>query len=562
MLLNTSPKGRSLNRGSTLATTLLAIALALTLGLVLSSASLTHLHFSRHSIRQVLAENAAEAVLAEAYERLLNDPEYGIEQSVSETLNRELNGARGYLSFNPANAASQEVPVSTSNRFGVDPEAGWQDSIVPPHSVQLYARGECQGTEVVIESVISAPEFPYVVASTGPIESRGALSIGMAESLEALQDSVDLRSTALCSNGPIRISGQANIWGSVASAAQIDLASSVNVQGELHPNSELQEFDDIDISLLRPTSSVPLSSTSSLTLADRYHHNGPNLEILDGLTLDDGVLFVNGHAHIRGGIQGKGAIIVNGDLTIEGSSSLIAENQVAVVVQGDLRVLGRGPSGSFFQGLVYTEGDFYAEDVTLVGAFLANKPAAATEPGSQFQLQNANVVQLSEYGQFDLDAIPYLVWNDGQRESRGGREVLNLLQVDEKDLPILRSAVTVVREGPGMDDPQGSPTWTVTVDFPLVASVTRGRRATLQDGKLMSDWVELTPEQIIEILVSTQPPHQSTSDMSPSASLALLSFEADPNSAYWDIAHSSFHFDLNEFLGTSARMKQVSWRKL
>jgi cytoskeletal protein CcmA (bactofilin family) len=546
----------------TLAITLLTIALALTLGLVLSSASLAHLHFSRHSIRQVVAKNAAEAVLAEACERIVSDPEYGIERSASETLSLTLNSGRAFLSFNPSSAEDQDVPVSTSNRFGIDPEAGWQGSIIPPHSVQLYAQGECEGTVVVLEAVIAAPEFPYVVASSGPIESQGALTIGMANSLEDILSAEELRSSALSSNGPIALQGQASIWGNVASAAQIDIGSSVTVNGELRPNSELQQFEDIDILSLRPTSSIPLSNTFSPTVVDRFHHNGPTLEILGGLTLDDGVLFVNGDTSIRGGITGKGAIVVNGDLTIEGSSSLVAENQIALVTQGDLRVLGRGPNSSFFQGLVYTEGDFFAEDVTLVGAFLANKPQAATEPGSQFQLRNASVIQLSEYGKFDLDAVPYLIWNDGQKESQGGREVLNLLQVDEKDIPVLESAVTVEREGEGIDGNGGSPTWSVTVDFALVASVARGRRASLQDGKLISDWEELTPEQIVEVLGLTQPPFEQGTETAPTASLALLGFEADPDSAYWGIAHSSFHFDLNEFLGTNERLRFTSWRSL
>lgn len=276
--------------------------------------------------------------------------------------------------------------------------------------------------------------------------------------------------------------------------------------------------------------------------------------------LDDAVLYVNGDALIRGGIQGKGAIIVNGDLTLDGASSLQASTQLALVSQGDLRVSGNGRNSSFFQGLIYTEGDFYAEDVTLVGAFAANRQnVSPTEPGSRVRLKDSRLVQYPEYATFDLDSVPFLLWGSTGKESQGGRETLHLLQVDRQDMQVLYDAVKLTEisggggEGNGGTMPGGGGVQTVlTVNIPPVVAVTRGRAVEVENGKLVSDWRELEPGEVSDLIHGVQVPN--------TGSLSLLGFEADPSSLFWEIVEASLHLDLNEFLGTAARLRLSSWR--
>ena len=51
---------------------------------------------------------------------------------------------------------------------------------------------------------------------------------------------------------------------------------------------------------------------------------------------------------------------------------------MALLVGGDLQIGGSGPQGSYFQGLVYTEGSFLADRITVVGTVIA---AGGVVPG-------------------------------------------------------------------------------------------------------------------------------------------------------------------------------------
>ena len=563
-------------RGATLALTLAVISLALILGLTLSGSSLVHLHQSTQSINRLRAANAAEAALADVSERLLREPEFGIGRMPDHSVEVEFEQSVARVTFHEQTASAQGIPLSTSNRFGIEPIEGWDSSVVPHHSVQVYAVGESGGVQVFLESVISVPEFPYVVASSGPVQSSGALTVGVVEAFEDILIPEALRPAALAANGKVNITGQANIIGSLESTSSIVLGDSVNVRGEVRPLSEAVTLDDLDVASLRPTASVPLPGPDSPRIAGRYHHNGPELNITGGLELDDGVLYVNGDTHVSGGIQGKGAIVVNGDLTIEGSSSLAAETQIALVSQGDLTISGRGPESSFFQGLIYTEGDFLAQDVTLVGAFVANrKPVSSTNPGSRMELHNTRVVSFPEYGTFDLEGVPFTVWGESSKESQGGRETLTLFEVDEQDLPALENAVTLTHTG-GVDGgaSQNDGTshedtryvYTPSHDLGAAMAVTRARRVIVQDGKLVSEWTELSPGEVGQFLARLQGPEEPfesrelLTDLTMPA--ALVGFRADPSSLFWEEIRGSLHLDFNEFLGRDSRVRVTSWREL
>ncbi|MBI3923933.1 MAG: hypothetical protein HY319_00150, partial [Armatimonadetes bacterium] len=95
-------------------------------------------------------------------------------------------------------------------------------------------------------------------------------------------------------------------------------------------------------------------------IAGRYRWqstSGEPLVFADGLSLEGASLYVEGDLVIKGGVHGRGAVFVTGKTVIEGGSELASRNLAAVLSRGDVRVLGNGQDGSFFNGLVYSKGE-------------------------------------------------------------------------------------------------------------------------------------------------------------------------------------------------------------
>lgn len=571
--------------GMTLALTVVVIGLALILALTLSSASLSFLHQSSRGRTQVQAQAAAEACMAELAERIVTDGEFGIAGEPEETISISFPHAEAYLTFNTEEASRLGVPCSSSNRYGLEAETGPNGETLPPFSVQAYCVGRSGDAEVLFEMVLRAPEFPYVIASSGPIQSEGALTVGSAESAEDAETE-NLLATAIASNGDVDIRGQAQILGDLTAAGEISLAESVVLRGEARSNSASLGMEDLAISELRPEETVPLDGSFAPRLSGSVHHNGPNLTISGGLTLDDAVLYVNGDARILGGVKGKGGIVVNGSLTLEGSSSLVAEDQLALVVQDDLTIVGDDQDSSFFQGLVYTEGDFYTEDVTLLGAFVANRRASSTEPGSRIQLRNTTLVHIEKYARFDLETNGYLVWGDGNKEHSGGRETLYLIEIDTQKADILDEATTRSitnfsgAEGEASDNNGGSGSQgfmegSVSTDNAAILAVARARKAIVENGKLVSEWEEVSrddsegPSELLELLNLVNPAttfsERTNLRQRPASGpgpAPLKGYKAEPDSIFLTAARASFHQDLNEFLGAASRLRVASVRQL
>ena len=568
----------------TLALTIVSLGLALILSLTLSGASISFLHTSGRSVNDVKARAAAEAALAELACRVVEDGEFGIRGGAEETIDLEFSSSVAHLSFNDAQAGQWGIPTSFSNRYNIEPLTTEQGGIVPPFSVQAFALGRSGDTEVLLECYLRAPQFPYVIASSGPIQSDGALIVGSVDNRTDLEpDSLD--ATAIASGGDIDIQGEAKLYGDVSAAGEIRLADSVTLRGEARTHSAPLFMEDLNIAELRPEDTVPLDTTFAPRITGSVHHNGPFLTISGGLTLDDAVLYVNGDTRILGGVKGKGAIVVNGSLTLEGSSSLVAEDQLALVVQDDLTITGTDRDSSYFQGLVYTEGDFYTEDVTLLGAFVANRESDSTEPGSRIQMRNTTLIYLEEYSRFDLETNGYLVWGNGNKEPSGGRETLYLIEIDAADAGVLDQATTRTitnfspREGeasdPGGSGREGSMDSSTTTDNNAILQVARARKATVEDGVLVSEWEELSrdsadgPNELLALLEIVNPASTfsgPTDLRSPPPSgpvpAPLTGYKAEPDSVFLTAARASFHQDLNEFLGPSSRLRIASVREI
>lgn len=398
-------------RGASLATTLVFVTLALIVGLALASSSVSHLHFASSQTQRNKARAAADSVLQMAIGHVLEHPEFGQSRNQDASFEVTFEDSVGRISFNQDRAADWNVPYSTNNRQTEEWSQGDLGREVPPEGVHLVAIGHAGGTTKRLETVLHIPDFPYALASAGPIASDGSLFIGGLEDLSNAFPEIDeneLEPADLASNasGPaINLDGEARIHGNVQAVGSISLGEEVNIEGEIRPSSDPITVAELNLAEIRPERSLPLAGREGLNLDGSHHVNGGGPTTLTGgLTLNDGILYVDGDLEIRGGLEGRGAILVDGSLHIRGGAALSTDNQVAVVAKGDVTIEQTSSRSSYFQGMVYTEGDFTASDTTLLGSFVANRPGDALNPGSQLSLHNASVVHIPEFSSFETQA--------------------------------------------------------------------------------------------------------------------------------------------------------------
>lgn len=572
--------------------TLWTASLVLVMGLVLSSLATSHLQFGARMETQLRAEAACEAVVAVALEKVMSDPQFGVDQEPEAAIELQLNEATAAVSFNPAKASSWKIPLSETNRFNIEPVTSVDGTIIPPRSVRLLAVGRCGSAEKHIEVVLHTPEFPYAMAASGPLTSDGNLVIGSVKSLDEFEAGVTPSSLSpgdLVSNHSVSISGDALITGTVRSRGKIELASGVTVKGKVQEFTDETEITEIDVPSLRPTDSFPFTPSPGAVIDDARHFNDPDLFLTGGLTLNQGVLYVNGNLHISGGLKGMGAIVCNGDLTVDGGAAFAAEDQMALVAKGDVTIKGAGKESSVFQGLIYTEGDLIAESTTLLGVFVANGHSTSVNPGSQISLKDTNLIYYPEYGEFHLDGTGYLFFKDptaadqatqlytieddkmiplppeqiqvrGYTADPSGTKELFLLSVDERHT----EAVTQARgqEITGGPTPEQEERKGWDFDLERFVKMTKGRKATSRDGVIISELVDLTDDEIRQIIIEMQggPPGRSPAAAAADYSqLFFKNFQSDPDLKIIKEIRTSFFLDLNQFLATESRARIIYW---
>jgi len=95
--------------------------------------------------------------------------------------------------------------------------------------------------------------------------------------------------------------------------------------------------------------------------------------VLDkGLTLDGGVLYVDGDLTVQKGVNGYGAVFCTGSLKVQGGSNLGSDSLCALVAGGNLSLEGTGADKTQFRDLVYSYGEIKVSNITLVGSLRAN----------------------------------------------------------------------------------------------------------------------------------------------------------------------------------------------
>ena len=411
-------KDSARQRGSSLPTVIMVVALMMMLAFTVVAIAFNHLNLTFRSSNNAKAELLAEAVLALAIEKAAKDVEhYGL--LTDQTIELELeaySGGKGVLSFDKSKAASLGVPYSTNNRSESSIEGSNTRLPVPGQSLHLVARAEVNGAYSTMETILHIPKFPYSIASNGAIRSNGGLLVaslkpGVPYDLSLPVHEEDLEAGHLVSNSrlgedAIVMSGQNTITGDIRSASLATIDADTKVLGERR-----LEADPVPLDKLVPEDYNPWGAsqgqharmgnrsgadtpvdpnevqtinsgagTLNIKGYNVFGQAGPtapvipgNLVVDNGIELNGGVLFVHGDLTVTaGGVRGKGAIISTGKITIRGASEASTDNQAALIAQGDIALEGASSiDKAKFAGLIYTNGKISSKNVRLAGVVVA-----------------------------------------------------------------------------------------------------------------------------------------------------------------------------------------------
>lgn len=401
-------------RGTSLVTTLSIVAVISTLGFVLSAVCVQHLTTTSVTSSRQVSLDLARSAVSLAIAKMSEDPTYGTAPGVA-VLNVPGQQApdHGLLVFDKTQAAQLGEPFSLNNINGTAPATGSLGQPVAKATAQLVGIGYAGGQKHRIDVTLALPPFPYAVATSGALSATNGVEIAGIRALPSNGDftgiprlEADLVSNDGASNA-VFLGANTNIKGNVqavgtvridpsapAGSVQISGAVKSNANREVLPNQQLNRYDPIVTGdPYTPIGTAALSNGTN-RLTGRVRRTG-NLDVNGGLVLDGSLLYVDGDLNISGGLKGKGVLVASGKVTIDGQSQFESGNGVAILSGRDTSITGSGSQGSFFQGLVYTQGKFSADRVTVVGNLIsddeANRPPVSLTDARVFTSGNPSI---------------------------------------------------------------------------------------------------------------------------------------------------------------------------
>ncbi|MEW6283528.1 MAG: hypothetical protein AB1758_33265, partial [Candidatus Eremiobacterota bacterium] len=391
-------------RGTLLGTVLLVCIAGLFTVLAFCFTTLYNFTHTKRLENRMRAQEQADQVLEYAFDRLKQQPAFGKAGAPGSTLERTVSQAgaevTGRVTFDPEAARQLRIPLSVNNLEGNASVLGVDGIAVPAHAAHVVAVGESGGVRSRVDYLVHMPRFPYVIAASGRVQSRGGLLVASTESLSPGGqnfNAAELSPGHLLCNSPearaVALSGAATrVTGDVRCAGGVQLLGGARVEGELRQRATPEVLQRVDLESYDPAGRaglVPLQEVYGSRTLRGFGRRQGDLVCTGNLALENALLYVTGNLTVQGTITGKGVVVVLGQTRLEGGAFLSGSNLCAVLSRGNLTVSGNGQGRdrSFFRGLIYTEGDLTARDVTLVGALVGHGG-----PGSGMQLDNVNAV--------------------------------------------------------------------------------------------------------------------------------------------------------------------------
>lgn len=367
-------------RGISLGTTIIIIGLLLTVGMAMAGASITHLNLMTRATHQDEALSLARSTASLAIERLIAAPTRGQSRDAADAISLQLQSedpnANGQVSFEKTN--SLNIPYSTNNLASSVSAQGALNHVVPANSVHVVAVGRSGGVTQQVEVVVTVPPFPYGIASDGNIDASGGLQIaGIRTVPTGPVSTTDLLPADLLSNANILLGPGCLIKGDLQAGGQLQYVNGASnlVSGTVRAGAAPRQIPTLNLSTYDPQANnyafttLPSTSSGTTPVQGMARREG-NFSVSGDLKLDGGLVYVNGDLTVTGGIQGKGLVVATGKVNVANCSNLAGGSNMALLAGDDVNLAGSDSQGSYLQGLVYSQGNFSANKVTVVGTMV------------------------------------------------------------------------------------------------------------------------------------------------------------------------------------------------
>ncbi len=385
-------------------TVLLGMTVLLLLLFTMAEASIFHLQFATSLDSRQEAKNLAESAVNEALAEFLGNDQYGKTQ-VQVLVPGDGDPTRNYgvVSFL---GADSRVPNSLNNLGSLNQVQGSTGHGVPGNTIHIVGRGRVGDSTSTVEAIYYRPPFPKALSASGRLKLVGTIVEGAIPGsstipIPASEQIPGCIQTNALDSGNLKAVElvQCAISGDAAAVGSVQLDTATTVSGEVRQNGTPQAIAQIDVQarindIKNATSTEILSGAiTDKTLNWFAGCLDPQLVINGNLTLNNGVLWTLGDLKITGGVSGEGLILCGGKVEVLSGSDLNAQSLVAVAAVGDVIMKGQGQSNYGFKGIVYTQGNFVSQDLTVKGSVIAN----SSDPNKGgIDLNNVYVVQTPE----------------------------------------------------------------------------------------------------------------------------------------------------------------------
>lgn len=371
-----------LYRRGTIGGALAIAAIALIAALTVATAATWNLQLASRFENQQVALELADSAIQEAIAHLQLNPQWGLTGSPSIQVSGVAgmpSTASGRLTFDRS-----QSEFSTSHVDGND-RAAWSNRPLPVGRIHLVATGRCANVVRTVECMLYAPKFPRAISGDGQIELKHSL-VASAKNLSDIVspdgtvhlDPELLQKGDVICNDVTTLLDSSTVKGSAQSHVSVEQRDGSVVEGEVLSPYEVVPLPAFDVhrydpkadpySVCQELDGGPISGLSSSGIV-RYRSA---VTINGDLKLDNGIVYVAGDLTVQGGLQGVGAVFVEGKTSVGGSVKLSSADSIALISQGDVRLRGDGQEQSFFQGLLATQGSLSADKLTVVGALVAH----------------------------------------------------------------------------------------------------------------------------------------------------------------------------------------------
>ena len=399
--------------GTTVGTVLLALSVGLVLTMTVASVSLAGQQFCKVVDRRDISRNLAEAAIAEGLAEVQKMEHYGEAGAAFRDIRVPAgeDASYGFLTFNRQNAQSQKMSYSSNFFFSNRPQTGAYNRVIPRSCVHLVGLGVSGSVRHQVEALIFKPPFSEGVCCAGKVEASGMLlgglrdPAGFAGTYDTTPHTQKMAGHIFANGrglGVVQLKSNSDVRGNVGSAGGIKIEQS-KVQGEVHPFAFPRHIPRLDLSTIVTTMGQVEGSwnwhgagKSPVTGGGNgsVDHPWSGYRVIQGplthdgdLYLNGGAIYVKGDVDIRGAIRGRGCIVTTGEARVEGGAPFEAQANLTLCAMGNVTLSGGGSADHFFQGLVYSEGDIVADNVSVMGALVA--PGRSGQGG---QISQGNVV--------------------------------------------------------------------------------------------------------------------------------------------------------------------------